>query len=39
MAVVNANYEFISADVGTNGRVSDGGVFSNSSFGAAFKQN
>lgn len=38
MAVVNSNYEIIAADVGTNGRVSDGGVFSNSSFGTAFKQ-
>ena len=32
MAVVNANYEFIIVDVGTNGRVSDGGVFSNTEF-------
>lgn len=39
MAVINANYEIISADVGTNGRVSDGGVFSNTTFGTAFKQN
>lgn len=32
MAVVNANYEFIMIDVGANGRVSDGGVFSNTKF-------
>lgn len=32
MAVVNANYEFIVVEAGTNGRVSDGGVLTNSSF-------
>lgn len=32
MAVVNANYEFIMLHVGTNGRVSDGGVFQDSNF-------
>ncbi|XP_076049528.1 uncharacterized protein LOC143030254 [Oratosquilla oratoria] len=33
MAAVNANYEFIMADIGTNGRVSDGGVIDNTEFG------
>lgn len=33
MAVVNANCEFIMVDVGTNGRVSDGGVLQNTAFG------
>lgn len=32
MAIVNANYEFIMVDVGTNGRVSDGGVIQNTKF-------
>ncbi|KAK5637862.1 hypothetical protein RI129_000145 [Pyrocoelia pectoralis] len=32
MAIVNANYEFILVDVGTNGRVSDGGVLENTDF-------
>lgn len=31
-AIVNANYEFILVDVGTNGRVSDGGVIENTAF-------
>lgn len=32
MAMVNAQLEFIYVNVGTNGRVSDGGVFENTSF-------
>lgn len=39
MAVVNANYEFIMIDVGINGRISDGGVFSHTDFGRAFSNN
>lgn len=39
MAVVNANYEFIMVDVGTNGRVSDGGVLQNTEFGKMLKNN
>lgn len=31
MAVVNANYEFIYVDIGCQGRISDGGVFNNTS--------
>lgn len=32
MAVVNANYEFMAVEVGTNGRASDAGVFGQSQF-------
>jgi hypothetical protein len=32
MAIANANYEFIYIDVGTNGRISDGGVIMNTKF-------
>ncbi|XP_057654402.1 putative nuclease HARBI1 [Diorhabda carinulata] len=32
MAIANANYELIMIDVGTNGRVSDGGVIKNTKF-------
>lgn len=35
MAIVNSNYEFIMADVGINGRISDGGVFGYTAFGKA----
>ena len=38
LAVVNANYEFIMADIGTNGRVSDGGVLDNTVFGRKLKE-
>ncbi|XP_073821385.1 uncharacterized protein [Musca autumnalis] len=36
MAVVNSNYEFIMVDVGSNGRVSDGGVMFYTSFWQRF---
>ncbi|CAH2088771.1 unnamed protein product [Euphydryas editha] len=39
MAIVNANYEFIMVDVGTNGRVSDGGVLQNTKFGQKLRNN
>ena len=32
MAVVNADSEFLMVDAGSNGRISDGGVFSNTKF-------
>lgn len=32
MAIANANCEFIYCDVGTNGRISDGGVIANTTF-------
>lgn len=32
LALVNANYEFIYVDVGTNGRISDGGVLEKTTF-------
>lgn len=38
MAVVNANYEFMYVDVGTNGRVSDGGVWADSSLCARLQE-
>ena len=37
LAVVDANYKFLYVDVGCNGRVSDGGVFKNSSLFAALE--
>lgn len=39
MAIVNANYEFIMVDVGTNGRVSDEGVLQNTKFGQKLRNN
>lgn len=38
LAVVNANYEFIMADCGVNGRVSDGGVIGYTKFGDKLAQ-
>jgi hypothetical protein len=32
MSIANANYEFLYCDIGTNGRISDGGVFENIKF-------
>lgn len=32
MAIANANCEFLYCDVGTNGRISDGGVLNNTKF-------
>ena len=37
MAVANANYEIVYADVGANGRVSDGGVWANCSLNRVFQ--
>ena len=39
LAVVDANYRFIYVDVGCQGRISDGGVFRNSSLFSAIKTN
>lgn len=38
MAVVDADYRFLYVDAGTQGRVSDGGVFRDCSFGCALEQ-
>lgn len=38
MAIADANYKFIYIDVGTNGRASDGGVFSKCSFNRALNE-
>lgn len=35
LALVDANYKFIYIDIGCNGRISDGGVFRNSSLSTA----
>ena len=39
LALVDANYKFIYVDIGCNGRISDGGVFRNSSLSAAIDEN
>ena len=39
MGLVDANYKFIYEDVGCNGRLSDGGVFRNSSLSRALEDN
>ena len=38
MAIVDANYEVLLADVGTNGRISDGGVIKNTAFYDSLKK-
>lgn len=39
MALVNARYEFCYVEVGANGRVSDGGVFSNTKLSTLLEEN
>ena len=39
LALVDANYKFIYVDIGCNGRISDGGVFRNSSLSTAIDEN
>lgn len=39
LAIVNANYQFIMCDFGTNGRVSDGGVLKNTKFFETLENN
>ena len=39
LAVVDADYKFLYIDVGCNGRISDGGVFRNSTLSTALEQN
>lgn len=39
MAVVNANYQFLMVNVGTNGRASDAGLFSDLAFFDKLKKN
>ncbi|XP_031327719.1 protein ANTAGONIST OF LIKE HETEROCHROMATIN PROTEIN 1-like isoform X2 [Photinus pyralis] len=39
LALVDANYSFLYVDVGRNGKISDGGVYKNSSLAAAIETN
>ena len=39
LAVVDADYKFLYVDIGCNGRISDGGVFRNSTLSTALEQN
>ena len=39
LALVDANYKFIYVDIGSYGRIADGGVFNNSSLAQALAQN
>ena len=39
MALVDADYKFIFVDIGCNGRVSDGGIFRESTLSAALESN
>ena len=39
LALADANYKFIYVDIGCNGRISDGGVFRNSSLSTAIDEN
>lgn len=39
LALVDADYKFIYVDIGCNGRISDDGVFKNSTLGQALEQN
>ena len=37
LALLDADYKFLYVDIGCNGRISDGGVFKNSSLGIALE--
>ena len=39
LALVDADYKFLYVDIGTNGRVADGGVFKNSTLFTALEEN
>lgn len=39
LALVDADYKFVCVDTGTNGRVSDGGVYAKSSMARALEKN